>query len=266
MGNRFHKHPGPVPQDISEGGLIYSLAGKIALTSFKRGISPSILEILSLLLYISATVIVANSGNRLILAVIIFILAGILIRSSQFLANEYVTGGSLHRMFALATRNMASGIFYGACAVSVYRQSNDTTYLFAAIFSFFMWAYLTTFISRYSSVRPELSYDLLGRKNAGLIKDVSPHLLERRFFKFLGFLREDYWALLLFVFGGLEMAGILFWSSFVLLVVSFIAVIRLLKITEPDDSGGITRSEIFFLFLRTVSTRNRHGVAANNNQ
>ena len=248
MGNQHHSHSATTVPKEAHAGLLGLVAWKISSYFYKSGIRLSIIELLSLSLYIVATVLAINTGVHLLAAVLVFILAGILNRTCQYLAAGDVNGDSLLSVFSLSVRNMASGIFYAACAVSVYRVSGETSYLLAAIFTFFMWAYLATFISRYASDDPGLAYDLLSRSNSEIIMASSPHLLEQRFFKVLTILREDFWALFLLVLGGLQMAGVLFWSSLVLLTVYFIAIIRLLKYRAPEDARATKRSELFFIF------------------
>jgi hypothetical protein len=130
----------------------------------------------------------------------------------------------------------------------VYRQTGNTTYLIAAIFSFFIWGYLTTFVSRYATERPGLFSDLLGRSNISFIRQNSPHHWERRSFCILTSLKEEIWAILLLVCGALDMAGLLYWFSILLLIVYFIAFIRTLKYMEPEDTREAPRRELFFLF------------------
>ena len=248
MGDQYHSHSNPVSSAEITSGFTTYIAGRFASFNFIKDLQPSKISITSIVLYILAILLASNPDTHLLVAVIIFILAGILLRASIFLRAEDPDSDNLHKMFCLSVRYMASGIFYAACAVSVYRDNSDTLYLYAAIFSFFIWAYLATFISRYATERPGLFYDLLNRSNLAVIQEHSSFPLERGLFKVLSLFKEDCWAILLLIFGCLQTSDLLVWSSFVLLAVYFLTVIRLLRYTGPEVSGGRRRSEMYFFF------------------
>ncbi len=214
----------------------------------KGGISSFLLEASCLSLYIFATILASNPDIHLLYAGILFVTANYLNRAMQNAVKEHDGVGNLHKLFTLTSRYLSFGIFYSACAISVYRGSGNSIFLLAAVFSFFIWAYLVTFIIRYATIRPELFSDLLGRSNLTIIQDKSVYIWERRFFKIAHTLREGIWSIFLLACGIMEFAGLLYWSSILLLVVYYITIIRLLKYLYPEDSGGVSRSEKFFLF------------------
>ena len=163
---------------------------------------------------------------------------------------NYVT----YKLTTNVIRYLGFAAFFNACGILAFIDSGSSFYIFAVTFTILLWGYLTLLLSRYATVDNDQLTNLFDSGDINRVRNESSRYWERALFTIHSVVKIEYVPFIVLLFAALELPGIIYWSSSLLLVGAVIIILRLLSHQDSEESNRLRRSTISFLFYLVGAT------------
>jgi hypothetical protein len=191
---------------------------------------------------------------NLIYAGIVFFIANQVNQAADYLisidGDLHPTGKNIIRIL----RYSGYTVFFSACGIAGYIDSNSGTYLIAVCFMVFMWVYLTLLLTGFVSSNGPNIEALVKSEAINSVRSRPGHKWEKNILSLHPIVRFEYVPIIVLLISAINVPGILFWASALLLTGTIIIILRLLTHQDTDDARQLRHSVTAFVFYLVGAT------------